>query len=434
MSLAQSVRASDSLLAAWHAIRRNGETSRSRKTREETKRFGADLPRQLRHINERLRNDYEFAKQKGATPEKAKGKGKRPLVIAPIPDRIVQRAILDTLQDAQELPQVQSVLATPTSIGGIRGRGVEHAIAIIEKAHTDGNARFVAGSDISAFFTQIRQADVVAFIRSQTADQEFVDLFARALKIDLANGEEMDPEDRKLFPTDDVGVAQGCPLSAFAGNVALREFDKNMNGRGIICVRYIDDSMLLGKRRIAVERALKKASDQLQTMGMSIYEPTERSDKAFIGPINNHFEFLGYQIVPGVYPPAQKNCDGLIAAVRQELETGRANILRTLKNGGNGKRLQYYAQSLVAVDGLLRAWSGSFRASRCERTAIEIDVACNHLIANFIDFYRDRTGGVEQTVRRRVLGVHVLADDIRNRIQFDDTEISVPGHKSTYAQ
>ncbi len=41
----------------------------------------------------------------------------------------------------------------------------------------------------------------------------FVDLFARALKVELINASEIDPEDLKMFPTDDMGVAQGCPLS-----------------------------------------------------------------------------------------------------------------------------------------------------------------------------------------------------------------------------
>ena len=152
------------------------------KSRQETREFGADLPRKLKAIQKRLREKpYKFSRQFGATPEKDKGKGKRPLVIAPIEDRIVQRAILDVLQDADDLTQVQAILATPTSIGGIRGRGVEHAINLIEDAYVSGDANFVAGSDISGFFTKIPQSEVVAFIGSQTDDCEFIDLFTRAL-------------------------------------------------------------------------------------------------------------------------------------------------------------------------------------------------------------------------------------------------------------
>ncbi len=416
-SLARRVRATETLLQAWRAIERNGLTSRSPKTKRETKEFAADLPRQLRLLQERLRKTpYQFARQYGATPEKAKGKGKRPLVIAPIEDRIVQRAILDVLQDAVELSAVQAILSTPTSIGGIRGRGVEHAIKLIDDAHNEGNANFVAGSDISGFFTKIRQSEVVDFIRHQTEDGEFVDLFSRALKVELANASEMDPEDLKMFPTDHLGVAQGCPLSAFAGNVALKHFDQDMNGRSIICIRYIDDFILLGRHKQAVAKAFASAEQHLTLMGMSIYKPEERPDKAFFGPISEAFDFLGYRLIPGVYPPASKNRTSVLGSVRAELDQGRAHILRALNGKANGKPLQLYAQSLVAIDGLLRAWSGSFRASRCLTTALEIDQGVNDMLRGFIGFYLDKVEGRSQTDRRRALGVHVMSDDIRRKL------------------
>jgi hypothetical protein len=62
------------------------------------------------------------------------------------------------------------------------------------------------------------------------------------------------------------------------------------------------------------------------------------------------------------------------------------------------------------------AWSGSFRASRCLKTAVEIDDAVNQLISNFIAFYQENSKGRATTDRRRVLGVHVLADDVRRRL------------------
>jgi len=415
-TLAVRVREMGTLLPAWEAIRRNGETSKSRKTREETRKFQADLPRELRTIQERLRRaPYKFARQIGATPEKAKGKGKRPLVIAPIPDRIVQRAILDVLQDAKELTAVQQVLATPTSIGGIRGRGVEDAIAIIEQAWSDGNAIHVAGSDISGFFTRINQAGVVKFIKEQTNDEEFIDLFASALRVDLANADNMTPEERKLFPSDGTGVAQGCPLSAFAGNVALREFDAQMNGRGIICVRYIDDFILLGRRQTDVFKAFESAGDYLARLDMSIYKPEDRPDKAFCGQMGGQFEFLGYQLIPGKYPPTEKNQKSIVESVQREFEHGRSQILRSFDAKHQGKPLQVYAQTFVCVDALLRAWSGSFRACRCVTTAQRIDEAINRLISDFIAFYRDRTSERDVIIKRRALGVHVLADEIYRR-------------------
>lgn len=417
-TLSERVRQTETLLHAWHAIRRNGETSRSRKTREEVKNFASELPRKLRHIQEALRKEpYQFAPQIGVTPEKSKGKGKRPLVVARLEDRIVQRAILDVLQEANELPEVRQVLATPTSIGGIRGRGVEHAIDLIQSTYEAGRANFVAGSDISGFFTKIKQTEVVDFICNQTSDEEFVGLFSRALRVDLANADMIDPQDLAMFPTDDEGVAQGCPLSAFAGNVALRAFDEEFNQKGITCVRYIDDFILLGRQRAAVEKAFDKAREHLAGMNMSIYRPDDRPDKAFFGSIDSHFEFLGYKLVPGLYPPAPKNRDQIIKSVSEELECGKQNILQVIHRDGKGRPMQLYAQTLVVVDKLLRAWSGSFRASKCIKSANEIDDKVNDLISGFIAFYRKTVSERSKMDRRRALGVHVLADDIRHRLK-----------------
>ena len=426
-TLSARVRATDTLLKAWHAIRRNGETSRSPKTRQATKDFAADLPRQLRRIQERLRRaPYLFAPQIGATPQKAKGTGKRPLVIAPIEDRIVQRAILDVLQGSNNLPGVREILLTPTSIGGIPGRGVGHAISLIDAAQQAGDANFVGGSDIAGFFTKINQVAVVDFIREQTEDDEFIDLIRRALKVELANANEMEPDDLRLFPTDEAGVAQGCPLSALAGNIALREFDAALNGRNITCIRYIDDFIILGRRKEYVRKAFASAEAILTALGMAIYQPDVRPDKAFLGSFNEQFDFVGYQLVPRLYPPAAKNREQVITSIRSELGEGRTHILRALNSDTGGKPLQLYAQTLVAVDGILRAWSGSFSASRCLASAKEIDNTVNTLISDFIAFYRDKLEKKSQLEHRRALGVHVVEDDIRQRLKQSSVDRQLP--------
>jgi retron-type reverse transcriptase len=399
------VRDIDVLLAAWHAIERNGETSRSPRTREDTKRFAADLPKRINAIQRRLRTgSYRFSPQIGATPAKASGKGKRPLVIAPIEDRIVQRAILDVLQEAPSLPGVIEVLSTPTSVGGIRGRGVEDALALIDAAYHRGDAVFVGGSDISGFFTQVRQADVVDFVREQTDDDDFIDLLARAMRVELANADKLNSEDLHLFPTDEIGVAQGCPLSAFAGNVALRRFDQQMNGRGILCIRYVDDFMLSGRKSSSVEKAFETSEALLQQLNMKIYRPEDGTGKAFFGPIGAGFDFLGY-----------RNVDHFLASLREEFDAGRAHIMQAQSRDVFGISLQYFSQTLVAADKRARAWIGSFRASRCADTAARVDKAIDQMVSDFIAFYRDRTSGLGQTAKRKLRGVHSISDEIRRR-------------------
>ena len=111
----------------------------------------------------------------------------------------MQRAILDVLQDSDDLPGIREILSTPTSIGGIPGRGVGHAINLIDVAQKSGAANFVGGSDISGFFTKINQTAVVDFIHEQVDDDEFIDLVRRALKVELANANEIEPDDLRTL-------------------------------------------------------------------------------------------------------------------------------------------------------------------------------------------------------------------------------------------
>jgi RNA-directed DNA polymerase len=400
------------LVAAWHEIRRNGETSRSLATREEVRKFGYDLPRNLQGIQRRLRTGYVFSGAKGATPSKGAGKsGKRPLVIAPLADRIVQRAILDVLQAAVELPGVQAVLATKTSIGGIKGRGVAHALDMIDQAYEAG-ARFVAGSDIAGFFTLIPRNAVVDFLRSETEQADFVALFESALTVELANAASMSLDDLRLFPTDAAGVAQGCPLSALAGNIVLRDFDEQMNdpARGVVCVRYIDDFILVGKDERQVRKAMGAAARILGGMGMQIYDPKTSPNKAFRGGISDGHVFLGYEVVPGLFPPSDGARERLISRIAAELSAGRNAMRSALADEPILVRRACYVETLNSVDQIVRGWAGSFQRSRCLPTMKALDRHIDGMLGDFTNFFRRLTTDLDPVSHRRVLGIRLLQD------------------------
>lgn len=397
-------------MSAWHAIRRNSETSRTASTKQAAREFGQDLPKNLRAIQDRLRKGYRFAPAYGATPAKGGGKpGKRPIVVAPLSDRIVQRAILDVLQDAVELSSIQRILATPTSVGGIRGRGVDNAIAMFDDRQKAGD-RFVAGSDISGFFTKIPRNRVVDVLRNDTDDHAFVDLFDKALTVELANESALSSDDRKLFPTGTDGVAQGCPLSALAGNILLEDFDRAMNApsRGITCIRYIDDFILIGRNRENVTKALASAKLMLSAMGMDIYDPVANPTKAFIGKIGEPHVFLGYQIVPGLYPPAPSARDKLINQIETLLNSGKKSIRKAARGSPLNANERCYAQTLVAIDHTVRGWRGSFRSSICVSTFEKLDREIERRLTDFDAFFRSHTKSTSPGKRRRALGINLL--------------------------
>lgn len=409
-TLCERVRSTKVLVGAWHAIRRNAETSQTASTKQEAKDFGLNLPSNIARLQRQLRNGYEFSEAHGATPAKGAGKpGKRPIVVAPLQDRIVQRAILDVLQDATDMPRVKHVLATPTSIGGIRGRGVEDAIALFDKCHTDG-ARFVAGSDISAFFTKISRPMVISYVRQDTDEEAFLDLLDRALTVELSNAASLSDEDRKLFPTGTDGVAQGCPLSALAGNIVLAAFDEQMNapGRGVTCIRYIDDFILIAATKAKVEKAMASAKSHLAGLGMGIYDPVAHPKKAFIGPIGDPHVFLGYEIIPGQYRPSPIACDTLLGRIDALLRDGKKTISRAINGKPIAPKDRCYAQTIAAIDNTVRGWRGSYRAAQCNKTFARLDREIERRLNDFEAYFRSRTAKISASARRRALGIHLL--------------------------
>jgi RNA-directed DNA polymerase len=178
--------------------------------------------------------------EEGVTPPKKNRRpGVRPLVIGSIENRVVRRAILDVLQGYgvkwdhhtryfAGVPAIQQIMATPTSVGGIKDKGVPQGLALIDAAVADGQVHFIR-SDIKKFFTRIPVGEVKAFLANAVDDPDFLDLFGAALETNLSNRDEL--EERKLFqlfPDPEIGVAQGSALSALAGNIVLRPFDSQI--------------------------------------------------------------------------------------------------------------------------------------------------------------------------------------------------------------
>ncbi len=313
------------------------------------------------------------------------------------------------LHDASDMPTVQRVLNTPTSIGGIRGRGVDNAIALFDQCYADG-ARFVAGSDISGFFTTIPRDQVLDVVGQDTDDADFLGLLERALTVELSNADQLSDEDLRLFPTGPDGVAQGCPLSALAGNIVLEEFDRQMNepGRGITCIRYIDDFILIGRARKQVEKAMASAKANLAKLGMGIYDPSTHPSKAFIGKIGERHVFLGYEIVPGEYRPAEKARDRLISQVDALLRAGQISINKAIQGRQLTSRDRCYAQTLTAVDYTVRGWRGSFQSAICQKTFKLLDKEITRRLKDFEAFFRRKTVNCDEAAKRRALGVSVL--------------------------
>lgn len=274
----------------------------------------------------------------------------------------------------------------------------------------DAGDLYVAGSDISGFFTKIPRAAVIKFLEDQGLEAEFVGLIERALTVELSNANKLSEEDRKLFPTGADGVAQGCPLSALAGNIVLAEFDNQMNKRGITCIRYIDDFIVLGKTKAAVQKAMAAAKAQLGALKMDIYDPVKSPNKAFIGPIGSPHVFLGYKLIPGSYPPADASCDRLMGQVETLIKRGQASISKAVNDRTLTSQDRCYVQTLVAIDNTLRGWRASLRSSKCPDVFRRLDADIDRRLNDFRSFHQAKIAKHSAAQRRRAEKVSLLAE------------------------
>jgi RNA-directed DNA polymerase len=162
----------ETLFRAWRKVRDNGQHSLSAETRAEINQFEAGSAKRLNLLQYHLsHHSFEFRAQRGIAKRRP-GKTPRPIVIAAIENRVVQRAILDVLQ---ALRPIGEILSTRTSIGGLKNRGREHAMSLVREA-TNNGARYFIRSDIEGFFTKIPRADVLSFIAQFISDLDFLGL------------------------------------------------------------------------------------------------------------------------------------------------------------------------------------------------------------------------------------------------------------------
>ncbi len=314
-----------SLRRAWLRIRSNGTRSPQQETREAIAEFERDAESHIRRIQRRLyQRTFSFDPQLGVQKTKRSG-GKRGIVVAPIQNRIVERAWLNCLQE--RVPFVREVIQTPTSVGGVPDRSTPHGLALIQDAMDDGKKFFVR-ADISGFFDGIPRQDVINTLKLHIDDEKFLEVLEQATEVTLAN-EAVLGDDRKLFPTDEEGVAQGSPLSALFGNILLHDFDKQFNDRGIVCVRFIDDFVILGEKGRTVRKAYESAKAHLEGLGLRCHDPFTASTspaKAEHGRVEDGFVFLGYDIRSGLLQPSKDARKAFLLSLDKHIERGRGGI------------------------------------------------------------------------------------------------------------
>jgi RNA-directed DNA polymerase len=396
----------------------NATSSTSESTRDEAERFRQDLERNLTNIRRQLADcRFVFAPARGIAIKKPGKTTRRPLVVAPIESRIVQRTVLNVLS---ALPFVRSIHRMSYNLGGVLDGGVAKAI---ERAYRAGiKHAYYVRTDIKDFFTQVPREQLLAQVINETGDPEFNRLLEDATTVELSNLAEL-KQHGDIFPLAERGVAQGSCLSPLLCNLFMHQMDEMLNRVPFEAVRYIDDVIIFGPNRSQARKALKMLKEQLAQYGLDAYEPPARgerctgAEKAAEGETSHGFSFLGCDVTRDAIRPGKKARSSLVEKVRKLYATGVASQRHLKVVSGepfSAKDDPTLLYTLWRVSNTVRAWGGAFSFCTDIRVFRQLDADLNDEYAAFRDQWKMRVKGLSQADQQRLVGIQLLED-----VKFD---------------
>ena len=175
--------------------------------------------------------------------------GVRKLGIPTVIDRTLQQAI------TQQLVPIYEPLFADGSYGYRPNRDAKGAILKV-KEYAELGYTYAVVLDLSKYFDTINHEILINLLRKNVKDERVVQLIKRYLKSGvMENGVVIETEE---------GSPQGGNLSPLLANIYLNEFDWEFLKRGVPCIRYADDIVLLAKSRKASERLLESSTRYLE--------------------------------------------------------------------------------------------------------------------------------------------------------------------------
>lgn len=394
---------------AWINVRSKAKKSLSQEIKNQLKNFERKSSKNIRSIAGKLRADsYVFSKQ---TPyvQKRGNKKKRPIVIADINDRVVQRAILDQLQSHSTM---MAYLNTEYSFGGIKKKSVKEAINKVIEHYKNGKIYYIR-SDIIEFFRSIPRDRVLAKIKTILGGEtKFCNILKEATTVELAIISDL--KDVELFPTYELGVAQGCCLSPAFGNILLHEFDRQMNDRGVVCIRYIDDFLLMSDNQDKLKKAYASATETLKQLGLKVH-PLTNKEKVEVGNIDSGLNFLGCAINDVSVSPGHE----AISRLKQKLK----DLVNSSISGLSPKNDKLKHSSLLLtvnkINNVVLGWGSQYSFCTDFRFKKPLDEYVSVLLKRYIGRFnseltkeckKQKTKIDKIHLQRRFCGIQLIAD------------------------
>ncbi|MDA2921106.1 hypothetical protein MYX76_16725 [Desulfobacterota bacterium AH_259_B03_O07] len=183
-----------------------------------------------------------------------------------------------------------------------------------------------------------------------------------------------------------------------------------MNSDEIICLRYIDDFLILAPTRRKVTGTFKSGLRVLRSLGLDAYDPVSNSDKAEIGKTENGINFLGCEIYEDIIRPNVQSRKRLLEKID--------NIIRESQRLMKSPELCYkrrksVIETLKSISNILEGWGNQYYYCNDEEIMNRLDSKVNKRIKKYLTSCREHIksfGEKDRVNIRRILGVHLLQD------------------------
>jgi RNA-directed DNA polymerase len=260
--------------------------------------YGQDLEDNLQDLHARLhRGAYRARPSRRAYIPKAGGR-LRPLGIAALEDKIVQRAVVEVLNAVYEVDFLGF------SYGFRPGRGQHDALDALAAGILKRKVNWVIDADIRDCFTGLDQSWLVRFLEHRIADRRVLRLIQKWLRAGVI-------EDGS-WTTSDEGTPQGASASPLLANVYLHYvldlWAEQWRGRhahgDVVIVRWADDFIVGFEHREDAERFLAELRERFAQFALELnaektrliefgrYAARNRQTRGLGRP--ETFDFLGF--------------------------------------------------------------------------------------------------------------------------------------------
>ena len=194
----------------------------------------------------------------------------RPIAIAALEDKIVQRAVVAVLNEIYE----EDFLGF--SYGFRPGRGAHDALDALVVGIECRKVNWILDADIRSFFDEISREKLVEFLERRIGDRRIIHLIQKWLKMGVL-------EDG-VVKTSDKGTAQGAVISPLLANIYLHyvldqwaEGWRRHKATGdMIIVRYADDFIVGFQHERDARRFLDELRSQLAENALTLHPEKTR--------------------------------------------------------------------------------------------------------------------------------------------------------------